>query len=82
MATAAPNPNIRIPLSSFLDPTTGRPSQPWLLWLMNPQVLSQTVNYVIINGGTIDNAVIGGTTPAAGTFTQLTALDGIGGGTF
>jgi hypothetical protein len=49
---------------------------------MNPQVVSQTVNYVIINGGTIDNAVIGGTTPAAGTFTQLTALDGIGGGTF
>jgi len=27
----------------------------------------------VISGGTIDNAVIGGTTPAAGTFTTLTA---------
>jgi hypothetical protein len=26
-----------------------------------------------ITGGTIDNTVIGGTTPAAGTFTTLTA---------
>jgi hypothetical protein len=35
-----------------------------------------------INGGTIDNTVIGGTTPAAGTFTTLTAntsvtIDGV-----
>jgi phage protein U len=37
---------------------------------------------VDINGGTIDNTVIGGTTPAAGTFTTLTAntsvtIDGV-----
>jgi hypothetical protein len=82
MATAAPNTNIRIPLNQFVEPSTGRPTQEWLLWLMNPQVISQTINYATINGGTIDNTVIGGTTPAAGTFTTLTALVGIGGGTF
>ena len=31
-----------------------------------------------INGGTIDNAVIGGTTAAAGTFTTLTATGKFG----
>lgn len=86
MATA-PNTNINIPYSAFLDPTTGRPSQAWLLWLMNPNVISQTVNYMIINGGTIDNvainnSTIGLTVPKAGKFTDLTALNGIGGGTF
>lgn len=40
-----------------------------------------TTNTADINGGTIDNATIGGTTPAAGTFTTLaatgdTTLDG------
>ena len=35
-----------------------------------------------ISGGTINNAVIGGSTPAAGTFTSLTATTGISGGTF
>ena len=82
MATAAPNSNIRIPVNQFVEPSTGRPTQEWLLWLLNPQVLSQTVNYVVITVGTIDNTVIGGTTPAAGTFTTLTALVGIGGGRF
>jgi len=87
MATTVPNSNINIPYSAFLDPTTGRPTQAWLLWLMNPNVLSQTVNFLIVNGGSIDNAeinnsTIGLTTPAAGKFTDLTALNGIGGGTF
>lgn len=87
MATTVPNSNINIPYSAFLDPTTGRPTQAWLLWLMNPNVLSQTVNFLIVNGGTIDNAVInnstiGLATPLAGKFTDLTALNGIGGGTF
>ena len=86
MATA-PNTNINIPYSAFLDPTTGRPTQAWLLWLMNPNVITQTVNYMIINGGTIDgvdinNSTIGLTVPEAGKFTSLTALNGIGGGTF
>lgn len=87
MATTLPNNNINIPYSAFLDPTTGRPTQAWLLWLMNPNVISVTTNTMIIKGGTIDNvtinnSTIGLTTPAAGKFTSLTALNGIGGGTF
>lgn len=87
MATTLPNNNINIPYSAFLDPTTGRPTQAWLLWLMNPNVISVTANTMIITGGTIDNvtinnSTIGLTTPAAGKFTSLTALNGIGGGTF
>ena len=87
MATTLPNNNINIPYSAFLDPTTGRPTQAWLLWLMNPNVISVTANTMIITGGTIDNvtinnSTIGLTTPAAGKFTDLTALNGIGGGTF
>lgn len=87
MATTLPNNNINIPYSAFLDPTTGRPTQAWLLWLMNPNVISVTANTTIITGGTIDNvtinnSTIGLTTPAAGKFTSLTALNGIGGGTF
>jgi hypothetical protein len=92
----APNPasstNIRFPQSAFLDPTTGRPAREWIIWLQNPDVASATFAFIIVNGGTItnvtiDNAVIndsiiGLTTPAAGKFTDLTALNGIGGGTF
>ena len=78
----APNTNINIPYSAFLDPTTGRPTQAWLLWLMNPNVISQTVNYMVINGGQINDTTVGLLTPAAGKFTDLTALNGIGGGTF
>ena len=87
MATAIPNANINIPYSEFLDQNTGRPSQAWLQWLMNPNVISQTVNNSIINGGTINNVIInnstiGLTTPAAGKFTDFTALNGVKGGTF
>jgi hypothetical protein len=87
MATAIPNANINIPYSEFLDQNTGRPSQAWLQWLMNPNVISQTVNNSIIKGGTIDNVIInnstiGLTTPAAGKFTDFTALNGVKGGTF
>ena len=87
MATAIPNANINIPYSAFLDDNTGRPSQAWLQWLMNPNVISQTVNNSIINGGTINNVIInnstiGLTTPAAGKFTDFTALNGVKGGTF
>lgn len=81
MATT-PSSNIRIPLNQFVEPTTGRPTQEWLLWLMNPQVLTQTVQYVVINGGEINNCTIGLQGPAEGKFTDLTALNGIGGGTF
>ena len=82
MPVTAPNTNIRIPLNQFVEPLTGRPTQEWLLWLMNPQVITQTVQYVIINGGEINNTVIGNVTPEEGTFTLLTALQGIGGGNF
>lgn len=79
--------NIRFPQSEFLDPLTGRPAREWIVWLQNPNIVSSTVNYMIINGGTIDNvainaSTIGLTTPAAGKFTDLTALNGIGGGKF
>ena len=74
--------NIRFPTSPFIEQATGRPSREWIIWLQNPQLVSQTINYVIINGGEINNTTIGLTTPAAGKFTDLTALNGIGGGTF
>ena len=87
MATAIPNANIVIPYSEFLDQNTGRPTQAWLQWLMNPNVISTTSNNSIINGGTmnnviINNSTIGLTTPAAGKFTDFTALNGVKGGTF
>jgi hypothetical protein len=87
MATAIPNANINIPYSSFLDVTTGRPSQEWMLWLMNPNVVTFKSNNASITGGTINNVVInsstiGLTTPAAGKFTDFTALNGVKGGTF
>ena len=50
--------------------------------LQNPNVVSSTINYLVINGGQINNTVIGNVTPAAGYFTTLNAIDGIGGGTF
>ena len=87
MATAIPNANINIPYSAFLDENTGRPSQAWLQWLMNPNVITFTSANTVITGGTIDNvtinnSTIGLTTPAAGKFTDFTALNGVKGGTF
>lgn len=74
--------NIRFPVSPFLDSVTGRPSREWIQWLQNPQVISSTINYIVIDSGEINDTVIGNITPAAGTFTTLTALQGIGGGKF
>jgi len=82
MATGPINTNIRYPQSQFLDPLTQRPAREWLIWLQNPNVVSQTVNYIIINGGDINNTPIGDITPSTGVFTNLTALLGIGGGQF
>jgi hypothetical protein len=76
------NTNIRFPTSEFLEESTGRPSREWIIWLQNPQVVTQTTNFMIVNGGEINDTTIGLTTPAAGKFTDLTALNGIGGGTF
>ena len=92
LPTSSQATNIRFPQSAFLDPKTGRPAREWIVWLQNPNLVSQVVNYLIINGGTINNTTITGstidsttiglTTPAAGKFTDLTAINGIGGGTF
>jgi hypothetical protein len=76
------NTNIRFPTSEFLEESTGRPSREWIIWLQNPQVVTQTSNYLVVNGGTINDTTIGLAVPAAGKFTDLTALNGIGGGTF
>lgn len=81
MATA-PNTNINIPFSSFIDQTTGRPTQAWLTWLMNPNVITITTQFTQINGGEINNTIIGNVSPSTGRFTSLTALNGIGGGIF
>jgi len=54
MATALPNANINIPYSPFLDDNTGRPSQAWLQWLMNPSVIS-------LNSGSAIGVTSGGT---------------------
>jgi hypothetical protein len=43
---------------------------------------TQNANSVAITGGTVDGTVIGGTTPAAGSFTTVTATSGIFGGAF
>jgi hypothetical protein len=78
----AVNTNIAFPTSPFIQEDTGRPSREWIIWLQNPQLVSVTVEYQVINGGVINNTTIGLTVPAAGKFTDLTALNGIGGGTF
>ena len=54
MATSIPNSNINIPFSSFLDPITGRPSQEWLMFLMNPTFISANLSAAlpVTSGGT------------------------------
>lgn len=78
----AVNTNIRFPTSPFIEQATGRPAREWIIWLQNPQLVSATIEYEIINGGQINNTIIGNVSPAPGTFTDLTAINGIGGGTF
>lgn len=54
MPTPMPNSNIRVPYSPFLDPITGRPSQEWLLWLMQPEFISMNLGSAlpVSSGGT------------------------------
>ena len=54
MATALPNNNINIPYSPFLNETTGRPNQEWLLWLMNPSFITLNLGSAlpVTSGGT------------------------------
>lgn len=54
MATQGVNTNINIPQGPFLDPNTGRPSTPWLLWLQNPNQVGATYSNPlgVTSGGT------------------------------
>jgi len=53
MATT-PSTNINIPYAAFLDPTTGRPTQAWLLWLMSPSFITTNLSTAlsVASGGT------------------------------
>ncbi len=54
MPTPMPNGNIRVPYSPFLDPMTGRPSQEWMLWLMQPEFITINLGSAlpVSSGGT------------------------------
>ena len=54
MPTPMPNGNIRVPYSPFLDPVTGRPSQEWMLWLMQPEFITINLSSAlpVSSGGT------------------------------
>jgi len=54
MATAIPNSNINIPYAEFLDQITGRPSIPWMQWLMNPTFITANLGSAlpVTSGGT------------------------------
>ena len=54
MPTPMPNGNVRIPFSPFLDPVTLRPSQEWLLWLLQPEFISVNLGSAlpVTSGGT------------------------------
>jgi hypothetical protein len=53
MATM-PSTNINIPYSSFIDSSTGRPTQAWLLWLMSPDFIRINLSsaLAVTSGGT------------------------------
>ena len=53
MATM-PNTNINIPYSAFIDQSTGRPTQAWLLWLMSPNFITVNLSsaLAVTSGGT------------------------------
>ena len=52
--TPMPNTNIKIPYSPFIDPYTGRPTQEWMLWLMQPNFITVTLGSAlpVTSGGT------------------------------
>jgi hypothetical protein len=53
MATM-PSTNINIPYSAFIDESTGRPTQAWLLWLMSPNFITANLSsaLAVTSGGT------------------------------
>ena len=50
----APNTNINIPYSPFLNEQTGRPNTEWLQWLMNPSFITLNLGSAlpVTSGGT------------------------------
>ena len=50
----ATNTNILFPQTPFIDPSTGRPSLPWVLWLQNPSFVNVNLANAlpISSGGT------------------------------
>jgi len=81
MTTSSSNGNILWPRVPFLDPTSGQPALPWLLWLQSPNFVSMKTGQQTIQGSQeiTGNSVIDGNEIVKGT---LTALGGISGGTF
>ena len=73
--------NINWPRVPFVDPTSGFPALPWLLWLQSPNFVSLKTGQQTIQGNQeiTGNSVIDGNEIVKGT---LTALGGISGGTF
>lgn len=74
-STSSSSGNIVWPRVPFIDPTSGQPALPWLLWLQSPNFISVKTGQQTIQG----NQIITGNSTVDGTFT---ALGGISGGTF
>ena len=75
ISTSSASGNIIWPRVPFIDPTSGQPALPWLLWLQSPNFVSMKTGQQTIQG----NQTITGNAVVDGTFT---ALGGISGGTF
>jgi len=75
ISTSSASGNIIWPRVPFLDPTSGQPALPWLLWLQSPNFISIKTGQQTIQG----NQTVTGNSLVDGT---LTALGGISGGTF
>jgi hypothetical protein len=77
------------PVYGYVSPEVGASDDTWgaklnANWLKTDNLLGGTtpVTGIDINSGTIDNAIVGGATPAGGTFTGLVAATvDINGGT-
>lgn len=78
MAQSIPNSNSQIsyPLAWWND------GQWRLAWQAKTDVTNGTLTTPAISGGTINNSIVGGTTPAAGTFTSATATGAVSGATY
>ena len=62
-------------LAGVISDETGTGS---LVFATSPTLATPTINTATISGGTINNTIIGGSTPAAGSFTSLSASTTLG----